>query len=372
MQKILAAKIILIALVFSTLNIKAQHGEETHEKTHAIEAHGEQGKAWGDLTKAERTAEINVIKEHHLLDDHDFTITHGVSFPLPVILWDNGLQVFLSSKFNHGTEVAEVNGNFYKVHHSKIYKTDASGDLKMHEHHPTVAKPLDLSITKNVFVIILMALFIFFLFKGVAKAFKSGPMPTGAGRFLEPLVIFVRDEIAIPNIGKKQHGKYMSFLLTVFFFIWFLNLLGMTPLGIGVTNNIAITFSLAIMTFFITQFTGKKTYWLHIFDPLGSSMPWIAKIPLYLLLWPIELLGTIVKPFSLMIRLYANMTAGHIVVMSILGLIFVANSWLAAGPFSILTFLLSILELLVAALQAYIFTMLSALYFGAAAAEEHH
>ncbi|MDG1476804.1 MAG: F0F1 ATP synthase subunit A [Vicingaceae bacterium] len=365
MRKNLMTQFILAALVVISFTANAQHSQPEHGNSEKV--------AWEDMSKEERTTEVNAIKQHHLLDDHDFTITHGVSFPLPVILWDNGLQVFMSSKFHHGETVAEVNGNFYKVHHSKIYKTDSEGTITMDDHHhPTNAKPFDLSITKNVFVIILMALFMFFLFKGVAKAFKSGPMPTGAGRFLEPLVIFVRDEIAIPNIGKKQHGKYMSFLLTVFFFIWFLNLAGMTPLGIGVTNNIAITFSLAILTFFITQFTGKKTYWLHLFDPLGSSMPWVAKVPLYILLVPIELLGTIVKPFSLMIRLYANMTAGHIVLMSILGLIFVANSWLAAGPFSILTFLLSILELLVAALQAYIFTMLSALYFGAAAAEEHH
>lgn len=382
MRKNLIQHFILTALVVISFTANAQHESETHETEHNVETHSTgddhahaETKAWEDMSKDERKQEVQKVKEHHLLDDHDFTITHGVSFPLPVILLDNGLQVFMSSKFNHGTTVAEVNGNFYKIekHSGKIYKTDASGTFTMDEnHHPTNAKPLDLSITKNVFVILLMAIFMLFIFGRVAKSFKTGPMPKGAGRFLEPLVIFVRDEIAIPNIGEKQHGKYMSFLLTVFFFIWFLNLAGMTPLGIGVTNNIAITFSLALMTFFITQFTGKKTYWLHLFDPLGSSMPWVAKGPLYILLVPIELLGTIVKPFSLMIRLYANMTAGHIVLMSILGLIFVANSWLAAGPFSVLTLLLSILELLVAALQAYIFTMLSALYFGAAAAEEHH
>lgn len=366
MQKILAAKIILIILMFSTLNIKAQHGEETHEKSHDIEAHDGQGKAWSDLTKDERKKEIKDVITHHLLDDHDFTITHGVSFPLPVILWDNGLQVFLSSKFNHGTTVAEVNGNFYKVHHSKIYKTDASGDLKLDEHHdPTVSKPIDLSITKNVSIIILMSLFIFFIFKGVASTYKNGPIPKGAGRFLEPLVIFVRDEIAIPNIGEKHYKKYMNYLLTVFFFIWFLNLLGMTPFGVGVTNNFAVTTALALCTFFITQFTANKNYWMHIF-----WMPGVPK-PMRIVLAPIELLGVFIKPFALTIRLYANMTAGHIVLMSILGLIFIANSWIAAGPFSVLTLLLSLLELLVAALQAYIFTMLTALYFGSAV-EEHH
>ena len=306
------------------------------------------------------------IKEtiaHHLQDSHDFTITHGVSFPLPVILFDNGLHVFMSSKFEHETAVAESNGNYYKIYHSKVYKTDAEGTITYDEHHHVAnATPFDMS---NVFTIILMALFMFFTFKKVASAYKSGPMPKGAGRFLEPLVVFVRDEIAIPNIGEKHYKRYMSYLLTIFFFIWFLNLAGMTPLGIGVTNNIAITFSLALLTFLITQFTANKNYWAHIF-----WMPGVPK-PMRIVLAPIELLGVFIKPFALMIRLYANMTAGHIVLMSIIGLIFIFQSWFASGAFLSLTLFLSLLELLVAALQAYIFTMLTALYFGAAV-EEHH
>jgi len=357
MQKIIAAKFILILLVLTSFNTYAQHGHDEHA--------GVEGKAWGDLTKEERKQNVKDVINHHLLDDHDFTIAHGVSFPLPVILWDGGLQVFLSSKFEHGTAVAEVNGNYYKIHHSKIYKTDAAGTINEEHGHATNVKPLDLSITKNVSIIILMALFIFFIFKGVAKTYKNGPIPTGAGRFLEPLVVFIRDEIAIPNIGKKHYKRYMNYLLTVFFFIWFLNLLGMTPFGIGVTNNFAVTTALALCTFFITQFTANKNYWMHIF-----WMPGVPK-PMRIILAPIELLGVFIKPFALTIRLYANMTAGHIVLMSILGLIFIANSWIAAGPFSVLTLALSLLELLVAALQAYIFTMLTALYFGSAV-EEHH
>jgi F-type H+-transporting ATPase subunit a len=358
MRKNLIQHFILAILVVISFTTNAQHSNEEHT---TIEE-----KAWGDLSKGERKAEVKKVINHHLLDDHDFTITHGISFPLPVILWDNGLQVFMSSKFNHSETLAESNGNFYKVHHSKIYKTDAVGTITMDEHHhPINVKPLDLSITKNVFVIMLMSLFMFFIFKGVAKAYKTGPMPKGAGRFLEPLVVFIRDEIAIPNIGKKHYKRYMNYLLTVFFFIWFLNLLGMTPFGIGVTNNFAVTTALALCTFFITQFTANKNYWAHIF-----WMPGVPK-PMRIVLAPIELLGVFIKPFALTIRLYANMTAGHVVLMSILGLIFIANSWIAAGPFTVLTLALSLLELLVAALQAYIFTMLTALYFGSAV-EEHH
>jgi F-type H+-transporting ATPase subunit a len=359
MRKNLITQFVLALLVVTTFTANAQHETEDHEIHHDIEAHEEHGH--GDVQK-----EIKDVINHHLLDDHDFTITHGVSFPLPVILWDNGLQVFMSSKFNHGTTVAEINGNFYKVHHSQIFKTDASGTINMDDHHhATNVKPLDFSITKNVFVIILMSLFMFFIFKGVAKAYNSGPMPKGAGRFLEPLVVYVRDEIAIPNIGEKHYKKYMNYLLTVFFFIWFLNLMGMTPLGIGVTNNFAVTTALALCTFFITQFTANKNYWAHIF-----WMPGVPK-PMRIILAPIELLGVFIKPFALTIRLYANMTAGHIVLMSIIGLIFVFKNWFATGAFAGLTLFLSLLELLVAALQAYIFTMLTALYFGSAV-EEHH
>jgi F-type H+-transporting ATPase subunit a len=157
----------------------------------------------------------------------------------------------------------------------------------------------------------------------------------------------------------------MNYLLTVFFFIWFLNLAGMTPLGVSVTNNLAVTFSLALITLLITLFTANKHYWGHIF-----WMPGVPK-PMRIILAPIELLGVFIKPFSLMIRLYANMTAGHMVIMGLIGLIFVFQNWFASGAFTALTIALSILELLVAALQAYIFTMLTALYFGSAV-EEHH
>ena len=312
--------------------------------------------------------QIKETIEHHLADSYEFTITEGVGFPLPVILFDEGLKVFSSSKFHHGESVAEVDGNYYVLHHSKVYRTDASGHLSMDEHHhPTNVMPLDFSITKNVFMILVMAGFMFFLFKGVAKAYQSDQTPKKAGRFLEPIIIYVRDEIAIPNIGKKHYKKYMSYLLTVFFFIWFMNLVGMTPLGINVTGNIAITFSLALITFMITQVSGNKHYWQHIL--------WMPGIPVILkpVMAIIEILGLFIKPFSLMMRLYANMLAGHVVIMSIIGLIFVFGSWLIAPAFFGLTLVLSLLEVLVAALQAYIFTMLTALYFGSAVEEhEHH
>jgi F-type H+-transporting ATPase subunit a len=329
----------------------------------SAESHGH-----SDTTEVKKSIreEIKETIAHHLQDSYIFEITHGVSFPLPVILWDGGLHVFSGAAFHHGEHTVESKGNFYKLYHGKIYKTDSEGHIQYDEdHHVQNEKPVDFSITKNVFVIILMSALLLFLFSRMAKRYANNMNPGGAAKFLEPIIIFIRDDIAIPNIGKKHYKKYMSYLLTIFFFIWFLNLAGMTPLGIGVTNNIAVTFALALLTFLITQFTANKNYWGHIF-----WMPGVPK-PMRIILAPIELLGVFIKPFALMIRLYANMTAGHIVIMSLIGLIFVFQNYFATGAFFGLTLFLSILELLVAALQAYIFTMLSALYFGAAV-EEHH
>ena len=328
--------------------------------------------------------EIKDYIMHHLQDSYDFsffsyTNESGehvyIGAPLPIILWDNGLKVFSSSKFHHGETVAEVDGNYYAISHNKIYKTDAEGSINFDEdHHATNEAPLDFSITKGVVSIMFTFLLMFFLFKNLADSYaKNGGIASGVGRFFEPIVLYVRDDIAIPNIGEKKYKKYMSFLLTVFFFVWFLNILGLTPLGINVTGNIAVTFCLALITFLLTNLTGTKDYWLHIFDPLGSTMKWYAKAPLYIILIPIEVLGIFIKPFSLLIRLYANMQAGHIVLMSLIGLMFIFKSWLGSPLSFGLAFAISLIEVLVALLQAYIFTMLSALYFGFAAEEhEHH
>ena len=361
------------------------------EQGHEAEAHG-----------TDLKTEIKEYISHHLKDSHDFSLfsytkENGehkyVGFPLPVILIDDGLKVFSSSKFHHGETVAEVDGNYYKLYHGKIYKTDAEGTINYDPQHggvshdvedafgeevvvdnihPSNEKPLDFSITKNVVMIIITGLLMLWLFSSLARSYaKNNGIPTGAGRFFEPIVLYIRDDIARPNIGEKRYKKYMPFLLTIFFFIWFLNMFGMTPLGINVTGNIAITTALAIMTFLITNFTGTKDYWMHQFNPLGDSLPWYGKIPLYIILVPIELLGLIIKPFSLLIRLYANMQAGHIVIGSLIGLMFIFKSWIGSPLSFGLAFAISLIEVLVALLQAYIFTMLSALYFGFAS-EDHH
>lgn len=320
--------------------------------------------------------EIKAYVQHHLKDSHDFYLGSYKEgdkkkyigyVGLPVILWDNGLTAFSSAKFKHGKAVVQKGSTFYKLYHGKIYKTDAAGTIVYDDaHHPTNEKPLDLSMTKSVITMLFTALLMFFLFRALARSYaQNGNIASGIGRFFEPIILYVRDDIAIPNIGKKHHGRYMSFLLTVFFFVWFLNLLGLTPLGINVTGNIAVTFGLALLTFLLTNLTANKNYWAHIF-----WMPGVP-IPMKILLMPIELLGVIIKPFSLLIRLYANMQAGHIMLMTIIGLIYIFNNWIGGSMSFLLAFAISILELFVALLQAYIFTMLSSLYIGLAVADNH-
>lgn len=326
--------------------------------------------------KEKSLEEVNAFKQHHILDSHSFNImvekkADGTEkhwgFPLPVIFYDkaNGLHTMMSSAFDHD-QVVESKGGHYKLFHEKILKTDANGTINLDEHHhATNEKVLDFSITKSVLMIIVTALLMLWIFGSMARNYKKSLVPTGVGKIFEPLILFIRDDIAKPNIGPK-YKKYMGYLLTVFFFILFLNIFGLMPFGINVTGNIAITFALALITFIITQFTANKNYWQHIF-----WMPGVP-VPMKLIMLPIELLGLFIKPFSLLIRLFANMSAGHLIVMSLIGLIYVFKNVIAGVAFPFLTFVLYLLEVLVAFLQAYIFTMLSAVYFGMANEEHGH
>ncbi|AYO57626.1 ATP synthase F0 subunit A [Chryseobacterium sp. 6424] len=361
-------RVLLLVGFLSTFTLsQAQHHEEvaTAPATEQVA---------GNMTEAEKEkAKNQEFIQHHVKDAHSFDIMvtkdgHHIGFPLPVIFYDkeNGLHAMMSSAFNHGESTVESKGSHYKLYHEKIYKTDAAGTIIYDDHgHATNAKMLDLSITKSVFAIILVALLMVVLFGSIARSYKNSLVPSGAGKIFEPLIIFIRDDIAKPNIG-TNYKKYMGYLLTVFFFILFLNVLGLMPFGINVTGNLAITAALAIVTFLITQFTANKTYWQHIFWMPG--LPW----PMKFVMMPIEIIGMFIKPFALLIRLFANMTAGHIVVMSLIAMIYVFKNVIAGIAFPFLTFVLYLLEILVAFLQAYIFTMLSAVYFGMANEEHHH
>jgi F-type H+-transporting ATPase subunit a len=332
-------------------------------------------------------AEISEYILHHIKDAHDFHLfsyndaeghRKHIGFPLPVIVYSSkGLRTFMSSEFHHddsGHHVVESDGISLVKYHEKIYElNEGVHAVEFDEtHHPTNAHAvLDLSITKSVFGFLLVSLLMLFAFGRLAKQYKKQAVPTGFGRVLEPLILYVRDEIARPNIGEKHYRRFTGFLMTVFFFIWTSNLLGLTPLGFNITGQLAVTFTLALFTYLITQFSGTKDYWKHIF-----WMPGVP-VPMKIILAPIELLGTLTKPFSLMIRLFANISAGHIVVMSLISIAIIMKSTLGAAGATLLSlalsFFLTLIELLVAFLQAYIFTMLSALFIGMAVEEhEHH
>jgi len=322
---------------------------------------------------------------HHIKDSHEFHILDwngkGVSIPLPVILWtDNGLVTFSSSEFLHddeGTEVVTKKDMSFVKFHEEIYyasqQPNSSGQYVNFDKnkYPTNLKPLDFSITKLVFSMFLSMLLLVLIFGISARNYSKSDngVPSGIAKFTEPLILFIRDEVAIPNIGEKNYKKYMPYLLTLFFFIWINNLMGLIPFfpfSANLTGNIAFTAVLAVITFVITTFAGTKDYWKHIF-----WMPGLP-VPMKLFLAPIEFLGIFIKPISLMIRLFANISAGHIIVLSLISLIFIAETvWIA--PLSVVfSVFISLIEILVVAIQAYIFTMLSALYIGSAMEEHEH
>ncbi|MCB0446442.1 MAG: F0F1 ATP synthase subunit A [Gelidibacter sp.] len=318
---------------------------------------------------------------HHVKDAHEFHIIDvnekPISIPLPIILWtDNGLTTFMSSAFHHddsGHHVVEKNGMKFVKLHEKIYQLngDANEVVFDEEHHPTNASmPIDLSITRNVFMMWVSVAVLLLIFLTTAKRYRKSDdkLPTGIAGFVEPLVVFVRDEIARPMIGEHKYKKYMPYLLTIFFFIWINNIFGLIPIinGANVSGNIAFTCTLAVFTFIITTFSGNKNYWKHIF-----WMPGVP-VPMKIFLMPIEIIGMFVKPISLMIRLFANITAGHVIILALMSLIFVFKS-VAIAPVSVaFSLFITVIEIIVTAIQAYIFTILSALYFGMATEEEHH
>lgn len=378
-------RVLLLAGFLSTFSLSsAQHTQvETSHGTTVTKTETVAPVDEREITKQENKEFI----DHHLLDAHSFDIMVAknadgtekhIGFPLPVIFYDKetGLHSFMSSEFHHGKELTDAHGKKYNVveskgqnyalYHEKIYKTDAAGAINLDkEGHATNKKMIDFSITKSLLIILVTALLMLLIFGGMARSYKKSLVPTGIAKLFEPLIIFIRDDIARPNIGPK-YKKYIGYLLTIFFFILFLNIFGLMPFGINVTGNLAITAALAIFTFILTQFTANKEYWKHIF-----WMPGLP-VPMKIVMIPIELIGLVIKPFALLIRLFANMTAGHIVIMSLIAMIYYFKNVIAGIAFPFLTFVLYLLEILVAFLQAYIFTMLSAVYFGMANEEHHH
>lgn len=315
---------------------------------------------------------------HHVLDAYEWHITTigetHISIPLPIIVYSqqSGLHTFMSYELSHGEGVYEG----FKIAHEgpysgKIVEVAGSGEE---------IRPIDLSITKNVVALFVSIALILIIFLSIAKRYSENyaRSPKGVQSALEPIILFIRDDVAKSSIGPK-YGKYLPYLLTVFFFIFFNNLLGLVPIfpgGANLTGNIAVTMVLAVFTFVITTFSGTKDYWKHMINTPG--VPWWLKFPIPLM--PVlEIMQVFIKPIILMIRLFANITAGHIVMLGFYSLIFIfgeSNVFAGYGVSVVsiaFTIFMSLIELLVAFIQAYVFTLLSALFIGMALAthEEH-
>jgi F-type H+-transporting ATPase subunit a len=324
----------------------------------------------------EKEENISEVILHHIADSHEWHLFGHYSIPLPVILWDNGkLVTFMSSRFEHddsGSKVVEQGGFRLVKYHGKIYHAAEGAEAGHHivynsSKEVANAKPFDLSITKNVFSLLISIAILLVVFIGVGNSYKNreGKAPKGMQSLIEPFILFVRDDIAKPQLGHRWRG-FMPYLLTVFFFIWINNILGLIPFfpgGANLTGNIAVTMMLALCTFVITLVNGNKNYWGHIFTP---HVPWW----LYPLMIPVEIIGIFTKPIALMIRLFANITAGHILILSLISLIFILKSVFVAGVAVPFVLFISVIELVVGFIQAFIFTILSALFIGMAV-EEH-
>lgn len=347
--------------------------------------------------------EVGEMIMHHISDAHEWHLWGGhhnsTSVYLPIILIDGGVKTFSSKHFYHGTPkeaVIDSLGNTveyvlgvgpaagYAMFEEEIYKLEG-GELQFsklvknkdgkeeltYSATPVNASMLDFSITKNVLSLFFGAVLILIILSSVARFYKKNGAvaPRGLAKYLEVLILMVQDNIAKENIDKHKYKKYVPYLLTIFFFIFINNLLGLVPIipgGANLTGNISVTLLLAVATLLVTLFSGNRNYWGHIFAMPG--VPW----PVLIILIPIEIVGIFTKPFALMVRLFANMTAGHIIVLALVSIIFI-NQNAAWGGLSVpMALFISVLELLVAFLQAFLFTMLSALFIGAAVEEAHH
>ena len=359
----------LLLIILMSTSLKQTSPQEEHaEPAHAEEV---------THTEAEGFDPATFIFDH-ILDAYDWHILtykdFHLSIPLPVIIYSQskGLNVFLFSKFHHG----------HSDYHGFRFETQGENRgkiVEIMEDGSTALPALDLSFSKNVFAILISLVIMLWIFLSVAKASRKreGRAPTGMQNLIEPIILFIRDDIAKPSIGEKHYMRFLPYLLTIFFFIWFNNLLGLVPIfpgGANITGNITVTMVLALFTFTITTISGNKNYWIHIINTPG--VPWWVKFPVPLM--PvIEIIGMFTKPFVLMVRLFANISAGHIIALGFFSLIFIFGEMQVALGYGVsiislaFTIFMFMLELLVALIQAYVFTLLSALYFGMAT-EEHH
>jgi F-type H+-transporting ATPase subunit a len=297
---------------------------------------------------------VSEVILHHVMDDHQWHFSDGLVMPLPIIVYtsERGLEAFSSSNFfDEHHNAKEYNG--YKLEHNHI---TLNGN-----------KVFDLSITKNVAMLFIVAGLMLYVMLSTAAGYKRnvGKAPSGVQSFIEPIILFVKDEIVKPNIGPR-YERYLPYLLTLFFFILIGNILGLVPGSANLTGNIAVTVTLAILTFIITNFSGNGNYWSHIFWTPG------VPLPLRLIILPVEIIGVFTKPFSLTVRLFVAITAGHIVILALICLTFIFKSYFVGIGASLMSLFINLIEILVAGIQAYVFTLFTSLYIGLAVEEHHH
>ncbi|MCQ2295206.1 MAG: F0F1 ATP synthase subunit A [Bacteroidales bacterium] len=378
MMKRIKSLIVFVLLAVLSFGIYAQPMQQDTVALSESEAESEESFDPGSLI----IGHVTDAHSWHLFDYFDKSgQEHAVAIPLPVILIHQGhLDVFLSSRFHHGH--ADYKG--YRligggVVREEIICVAADGQPLTTPTGETI-KPIDLSITKVPAAIMINVALIIVLVMLALRGYKKRPneAPHGIQSLVEMLVVFVRDSIVLPMIGEAHYQRYLPYLLTLFFFIFFSNCMGLIPFfpaGANVTGNIAVTATLAFITFFITNLSGNKHYWIDIFNTPGVPA-WLKIFPLMPV---IEVVGMFTKPIVLMIRLFANMTAGHIVILGFVVIIFIISNMLSitvgAGVSVvsvIFSVFISVLECLVAYIQAFVFTMLTALYIGMAVADPHH
>ncbi len=364
-KSLLIAVLSLLAFSFSN-NLLAQEHHENGAENHAP----------ADAHKKKEGFKAAEVIFGHILDNHEYHFTeyhdaegkvHHVSIPLPIILYSpqRGFTAFMSSNFEHG----HANYKNYKIGEEKIVAVKEDGTVD------TNVKVYDFSLTRNVVQMMIALALLTWLMVSIAKSYKNGQgvtsAPKGKQNLLEPVITFVRDEVAKPNLGHK-YEKYLPYLLTTFFFILINNVFGLIPGTANVTGNIAFTVILGLISFVVIMFSTNKHYWLHIFNPPG------VPLGVKFILVPVEFLSVFIKPFALIIRLFANMVAGHIIIICLISLIFIfgqMNTYVGWGtsPVAIgFTVFIYLIEVLVAFLQAFIFTNLTAVFIGQAIEGDHH
>jgi F-type H+-transporting ATPase subunit a len=385
MKALIRATFLVFSVLFAGVLVAQHEGHDhatdsahAHAATAAHEGHDHEAAQAGNHEEHD-TGKFNPgeMIMGHVTDEHGWHLWGHTSLPLPIIIYntERGLSLFSSAHFDHGHKTY----GGYMLHEGKVVATTAADGTDVHAatiDEALTAATWDVSITKNVLGMLVSIVLMLVIFMSASTHYRTNGVgaPKGVARFVEPIILFVRDDVAKANIG-PHYARFMPFLLTVFFFILINNLMGLIPIfpfGANVSGSISVTFTLAAITFILTLIHGNRHYWGHIL-----AMPGVPK-PVLLILTPVEILGVFLRPSILMIRLFANITAGHIIVLSFFALIFIfgeINAGLGWGVslFSLLfTVFMSMLELLVAFIQAFVFTFLSAMYLGSAIEEPHH